>query len=70
VFISTLGAMVVPQLLGGGKSSFVGNAIRDQFHDSPLDYPLGAAMAVTVLVFVAAAMWVYQRFATTPEAAA
>jgi spermidine/putrescine transport system permease protein len=70
VFVSSLGAIVVPELLGGSKSSFVGNAIRDQFHDSPLDYPLGAAMAVTVLVFVAAAMWVYQRFATTPEAAA
>jgi spermidine/putrescine transport system permease protein len=63
VFISTLGAMVVPQLLGGGKSSFVGNAIRDQLLDAPLDYPLGAAMSVAVLAFVAAAMWTQRRFA-------
>jgi spermidine/putrescine transport system permease protein len=63
VFISTLGALVVPELLGGSKSSFVGNAIRDRLLDSPLDYPLGAAMAVAVLAFVAAAMWVQRRFA-------
>lgn len=67
VFVSSLGAFVVPELLGGSKSSFVGNAIRDQFHDAPLDYPLGAAMAVTVLAFVGLAMWFQQRFAAPAE---
>ncbi len=69
VFVSSLGAFVVPELLGGSKSSFVGNAIREQFHDAPLDYPLGAAMAAAVLAFVAAAMWIQQRFAREPETA-
>lgn len=69
VFVSSLGAFVVPELLGGSKSSFVGNAIREQFHDSPLDWPLGAAMAATLLAFVAGAMWVQQRFAREPETA-
>lgn len=69
VFVSSLGAFVVPELLGGSKSSFVGNAIRDQFHDAPLDYPLGAAMAVTVLALVAGAMWMQARFAAEPETA-
>ena len=67
VFISSLGAMVVPQLLGGSKSSFVGNAIRDQLLDVPIDFPLGAAMSVALLVFVAAAMWVYRRFAVEEQ---
>jgi spermidine/putrescine transport system permease protein len=62
VFISSLGAMVVPQLLGGSKSSFMGNAIRDQLLETPLDYPLGAAMSVALLVFVALAMWVQRRW--------
>jgi ABC-type spermidine/putrescine transport system permease subunit I len=54
---------VVPEILGGSKASFVGNAIRDQFHTAPLDYPLGAAMAVSVLALVAAAMALNARFA-------
>jgi spermidine/putrescine transport system permease protein len=68
VFISSLGAMVVPQLLGGSKTSFMGNAIRDQLLDTPLDYPLGAAMSVALLVFVAVALWIYRRFAVEEAA--
>ena len=67
VFVSTLGAMVVPQLLGGSKSSFMGNAIRDQFLEAPLDYPLGAAMSVAVLAFVALAMWAQRRWGPSSE---
>jgi len=63
VFVSSLGAIVAPELLGGSKSSFVGNVIRDRLLDSPLDWPLGAAMAVAVLAFVAVAMWIRLRFA-------
>ncbi len=63
VFISTLGAMVVPDLLGGAKMSYLGNAIRDRVLSDPLDYPLGAAMSVALLVFVALAMWVQRRWA-------
>jgi spermidine/putrescine transport system permease protein len=62
VFVSTLGAMVVPQLLGGSKSSFMGNAIRDQLLEAPLDYPLGAAMSVALLVFVSLSMWAQRRW--------
>jgi len=62
VFVSSLGAMVVPQLLGGSKSSFMGNAIRDQLLESPIDYPLGAAMSVALLVFVSLAMWAQRRW--------
>jgi spermidine/putrescine transport system permease protein len=69
VFISTLGAMVAPKLLGGSKGSFLGNAISDQILSEPTDYPLGAAMAVAILVFVAAAMWAQRRWAAPPESA-
>jgi spermidine/putrescine transport system permease protein len=67
VFASTLGAMVAPKLLGGSKTSFLGNAITDQILQDPTDYPLAAAMAVALLVLVAAAMLVYRRWAAEPE---
>jgi spermidine/putrescine transport system permease protein len=67
VFISTLGAMVAPKLLGGSKMSFLGNAITDEILNDPTDYPLAAAMAVALLAFVAGAMWIYRRFAAEPE---
>ena len=66
VFISTLGAFVVPEVLGGAKSSYLGNVIRDQFHNAPLDYPLGSARTVALLACVAAAMAVHLRFAREP----
>lgn len=67
VFVSSLGAMVAPKLLGGSKSAFLGNAISDEILNDPTDYPLGAAMAAALLVFVAAAMWAGRRFAAPHE---
>ena len=64
VFVSSLGAMVVPQLLGGSKSSFLGTAIRDQVLETPIDYPLGAAMSVALLAFVALAVAAQRRWGT------
>ncbi len=49
--VPMLGEMVIPKLLGGSKGVLMGQAISAQFLQSQ-NYPLGAAMAVLVLVAV------------------
>ncbi|MCB5410935.1 ABC transporter permease [Pseudogemmobacter faecipullorum] len=50
VFILLMGEFLIPQILGGGKVFFVGNALVDLFLQSR-NWPFGAAVAAT-LVFV------------------
>lgn len=61
VFIESLGAFVVPDLLGGAKSMMLGNLIQQRFLSIPQDWPLGAAMAVTLLLAMGAALTLYFR---------
>lgn len=61
VFIESLGAFVVPDLLGGAKSMMLGNFIQQRFLSIPQDWPLGAATAVGLLVLMAAALVIYFR---------
>jgi spermidine/putrescine transport system permease protein len=63
VFIPALGNFVVPQLLGGAKSMFVGNLIQQRFLSQPQDWPLGAALGLLMMGVVTAALWAYFRFA-------
>ncbi len=51
VFVPAMSNFVVPELLGGGKSSLVGNLIRDQFLKAR-DWPFGAALAIVLGVFL------------------
>ena len=46
--IPALGMFVVPDLLGGAKTSLIGNAIAQQFGQSR-DYPFGAAISFLVM---------------------
>lgn len=62
VFVPSLGAYVTPRILGGGKNMMIGNFIELQFGQG-LNWPLGAALSVTLLVIVTAALLVYVRFA-------
>jgi spermidine/putrescine transport system permease protein len=52
VFVPMCGEIAIPQLLGGGKQSFVGNLILDQFGSSR-DWAFGAALGVSLVVGVA-----------------
>jgi spermidine/putrescine transport system permease protein len=56
VFIESLGAFVVPDLLGGAKSMMLGNLIQSRFLSVPQDWPLGAAVAVCLLAAMGIAM--------------
>jgi len=62
VFIPSLGAFVTPRILGGGRNMMIGNFIDLQF-GAGRNWPLGAALSVTLLVIVAVALVVYVRFA-------
>jgi len=61
VFIESLGAFVVPDLLGGAKSMMFGNLIQQHFLSVPQDWPLGAAIAVTLLLTMGFALMFYIR---------
>lgn len=63
VFIPSLGAYVVPRVLGGGKNMMLGNLIELQF-GSGRNWPLGAALSITVLAVVMVALLVYVRYAS------
>ncbi|MDP4823556.1 MAG: ABC transporter permease [Aestuariivirgaceae bacterium] len=60
VFIPSLGAYVTPSVLGGGKNMMLGNLIALQFGVGR-DWPLGAALSITLLVIVTVALLVYVR---------
>ncbi len=62
VFIPSLGAYVTPRVLGGGKNLMLGNLIELQFGQGR-NWPLGAALSLTLLVIVMAALIFYVRSA-------
>jgi hypothetical protein len=66
VFVPALGAYVTPRVLGGGKNLMLGNLIELQFGQGR-NWPLGAALSMTLLLIVAAALVVYVRNATQGE---
>jgi spermidine/putrescine transport system permease protein len=63
VFVPALGAYVTPRILGGGKNMMIGNFIELQFGQGR-NWPLGAALSMTLLVIVMAALLVYVRAST------
>lgn len=62
VFIPSLGAFVTPRVLGGGKNLMLGNLIELQFGQGR-NWPLGAALSITLLVIVMATLLIYVRYA-------
>ncbi|SCK24365.1 ABC transporter permease [Vogesella sp. LIG4] len=60
-FIPCLGAMIAPELLGGGRKLMLGNLIYRQFTESR-NWPFGSALAVVLLVMIAlAALLLFRR---------
>jgi spermidine/putrescine transport system permease protein len=60
VFIPSLGAYVTPRVLGGGKNLMIGNLIDLQFGQGK-NWPLGAALSITLLAMVMIALIFYVR---------
>jgi spermidine/putrescine transport system permease protein len=65
VFIPALGAYVTPRVLGGGKNMMLGNLIELQFGQGR-NWPLGAAISITLAAITLVAMLVILRATTKP----
>ena len=66
VFIPSLGAYVTPSILGGGKNLMLGNLIELQFGQGR-NWPLGAALSITLMAIVMVALLAYVRNAGGSE---
>jgi spermidine/putrescine transport system permease protein len=66
VFIPSIGAYVTPRVLGGGRNLMLGNLIELQFGQGR-NWPLGSALALTLLVMVVAALVFYIRVTSRDE---
>jgi len=60
VFIPSLGAFLAPDLLGGGRSVYVGNLVQSQFAIAR-DLPFGSAVSFLLTLIVLAALWLLRR---------
>lgn len=60
VFVPALGAYVTPRIMGGGKSMMLGNLIDLQFGQGR-NWPLGAALSITLTLLVLLALIWYTR---------
>jgi spermidine/putrescine transport system permease protein len=67
VFIPSLGAYVTPRVLGGGRNLMLGNLIEMQFGQGR-NWPLGAALSITLMAIVMIALLFYVKNASKTEA--
>lgn len=68
VFIPSLGAYVTPRVLGGGRNLMLGNLIDMQFGQAR-NWPLGAALSITLMAIVMIALLFYVKNASQKEVA-
>lgn len=61
VFILLMGEYILPQLLGGGKVFFIGNALVDLFLQSR-NWPFGAAVSIALVAIMFVTIAIYMRF--------
>jgi spermidine/putrescine transport system permease protein len=62
VFILLMGEYLIPQLLGGGKVFFIGNALVDLFLQSR-NWPFGSAVAIALVAIMLLAVGLALRWA-------
>lgn len=60
VFVPVLGEYLIPVLLGGGQTYFLGNALADLFFQSR-NWPFGAALAVVFIALIMVLIGVYNK---------
>ena len=61
VFIPVMGEYLIPVLLGGGKTYFLGNALADLFLQSR-NWPFGAAVGTAFVLIMLVVVVLYTRF--------
>jgi spermidine/putrescine transport system permease protein len=60
VFIPSLGEFVIPDILGGGTSLFVGNLLAQQFL-TVRNWPFGSALSVVLILMIALCLVVFEK---------
>lgn len=60
VFIPTLGYFFISNMMGGGKTMYIGNLIKNQFL-SARNWPLGAALSILLILLTLLLMKLYSR---------
>ena len=60
VFVPSLGNFIVPDLLGGGKTSMVGNLIQQQFLKAR-DWPFGATLSLFLIALMGVLLFIQVR---------
>src|SRR5690554_552072 len=61
VFIPAVSTFVISSLLGGNKSTLIGNLIEQQFRYT-MDWHFGSAMSIILMVFILIAMALTSKF--------
>lgn len=60
VFIPALGEFVIPDVLGGGKTFFVGNLLTQQFLFAR-NWPFGASLSVVFILLVVLSFFIFSK---------
>ena len=60
VFIPSLGAFLIPDLLGGARQVMIGNLVQQQF-GAARDWPFGSAASFVLMALVLAGVYVFLR---------
>ena len=60
VFVPALGELIIPDLLGGGKTMYIGNLLAEQFLKAR-DWPFGASLCVLMMLVIALFSIVFRR---------
>ncbi len=66
VFVASIGMFVVPDVMGGAKSTLIGNVIQNQFLSSR-DWPFGAALSIILIIFSLILIYLYYRAASVEK---
>lgn len=67
VFIPMCGEFIIPELLGGPDTLMIGKVLWDEFFTNR-DWPLAAAVAIALLVFLVLPMGMLRRYLTGEQA--
>ena len=67
-FIPSLGLFYIADMMGGGKTMYIGNLIKNQFL-SARNWPLGAALAIVLIIITLILMRLYTRVGSLDDMA-
>ena len=68
VFVPAVGEYVIPSLLGGGDTIFLGTRLVQTFGDNN-DWPMASAVTATMVLLLVAPIVLFHRYQTRTEAA-